>query len=331
VIPDTHEGTTMAEPSGTPRISDLPKYADLPLLEDIGARYSWGTFGLDDDYGTLNLLTPDVVKTALTTVNTGERIGLSLPLHQPDPPLFKREPFQHTITQYGNIFDDRLDSFYPQGSTQWDSFRHHRVRQHGFYGGVTDEPTAGKERLSIHHWGNQGIIGRGVLLDVARQEGYPDGYALDEHPISAEVIAETARKQGTTVHPGDILCIRTGWQASYRSLDRDGRVALSEAQSGVASIGLAADEGIAELLWDWHIAAIAADNPAVEVSPGYPTVGSLHRRVLGCLGIPLGELFDFEQLSARCAVRGRHDFLFVSVPLTLVGGLGSPGNAVAVL
>jgi hypothetical protein len=76
---------------------------------------------------------------------------------------------------------------------------------------------------------------------------------------------------------------------------------------------------------------VAADNPAVEVAPGSPAVGSLHRRLIPLLGIPLGELFDFERLAEACRTRGRADFLLASVPLHLPGGVGSPGNAVAVL
>jgi hypothetical protein len=95
--------------------------------------------------------------------------------------------------------------------------------------------------------------------------------------------------------------------------------------------GLSAAAEMAEVLWDWGVSAVVADNPAVEVSPGSAAIGSLHRRLIPLLGLPLGELFDFEELSVRCAAQHRSSFLFVSVPLNLPGGVGSPGNAVAVL
>lgn len=312
-------------------VTSLPKYADLPRLDDIGANHSWGVFGPDDELGTLNLLDADAVRHATGLVRTGERVALSLPLDQPDPPLFRREPFQHTVTKLGGgMWDDRLDNFFPQGSTQWDSFRHHRVRQHGFYGGVTDDPAAGNPRLSIHHWARGGIVGRGVLLDVAAHLGAAPGYdPLAERPITADELRAVAAAQGTEIRPGDVLCVRTGWLAAYRGLDPAAKAEISAKKSGLFSAGLAADEAIAELLWDWRIAAIAADNPAVEATPGDPAVGSLHRRVLAMLGIPLGELFDFDDLAARLG--DRTEFLFLSVPLSLVGGLGSPGNAVGVV
>ena len=58
--------------------------------------------------------------------------------------------------------------------------------------------------------------------------------------------------------------------------------------------------------------------------------GSLHRRLLPCLGMALGELWNLESLSTRCAEEGRYDFFFVSVPLYLPGGVGSPPNAIAI-
>ena len=312
-------------------VEALPSYCDLPRLDDIGSNHSWGVFGEDDDLGALNLLTPERVRDAMVNVRTGERVSLSLTLNEPDPPLFRRERFVHTIKQFGSMWDDRLDTFFPQGSTQWDGFRHHRVRQHGFYGGVTDDPAAGKERLSIHHWAMTGIVGRGVLVDLAAYLAGDDYDPLAERPITADELRAAVSAQDIEVRPGDVLCIRTGWMGAYRALDPEAKAEVAAKKAGLFSAGLRADEGIAELLWDWHIAAIAADNPAVESTPGDATVGSLHRRVLAMLGIPLGELFDFELLVQKLASEERRDFLFTAVPLALVGGLGSPGNAIAVL
>lgn len=38
--------------------------------------------------------------------------------------------------------------------------------------------------------------------------------------------------------------------------------------------------------------------------------------------MPMGELFTFEELARVCADLGRHEFLFVSVPLNLPGAWG---------
>jgi hypothetical protein len=69
---------------------------------------------------------------------------------------------------------------------------------------------------------------------------------------------------------------------------------------------------------------------AVEVVPPDPRVGSLHRRLIPCLGFAIGELFDFAALAAACHREQRYEFLFASVPLNLTGAVGSPANAVAI-
>ena len=63
--------------------------------------------------------------------------------------------------------------------------------------------------------------------------------------------------------------------------------------------GLRADEAMARLIWNAHPAALCCDNPAVEVVPGDPKVGSLHRRLLPTLGTALGEMFALDELGRR--------------------------------
>ena len=83
-------------------------------------------------------------------------------------------------------------------------------------------------------------------------------------------------------------------------------------------------------MWNSHPAALVADNPAVEMVPGDPKVGSLHRRMIPTLGMALGEFFDFDRLASACRADGRWTFFFVAQPLHLPRGIGSPGNAVAI-
>jgi hypothetical protein len=95
--------------------------------------------------------------------------------------------------------------------------------------------------------------------------------------------------------------------------------------------GLRADEAMARFLWNLRPGALATDNPGFEWAPGSGQDGFLHWRLQPMLGMVMGELLDFETLAARCAELGRHDFLFVAVPLPVPGGLSSPANAIAVL
>ena len=96
-----------------------------------------------------------------------------------------------------NTWDERLDNFYPQGSSQWDGFRHVRCRELGYYGGVTDDPGPGNSRLSIHHWAREGVVGRGVLLDVAASNG-PDFDAFAESTINADDLANPEKRNSAT-------------------------------------------------------------------------------------------------------------------------------------
>jgi kynurenine formamidase len=318
---------------GPRRSRALPRYDELPAIPSSGARHSWGVFGDNDELGTLNLLDDQTVLAAMSEVQSGERISLSLEMAALDPPLYGRNALQHTYSQTGrNIWDDRLDAVFPQAASQWDGLRHVRHREAGFYGGITADPPDMGDRLGVHHWAAQGIIGRGVLLDVGRHlRATSAGYdPFTETPVSATLLSEVADASGVTVRRGDILCLRFGWLSSYRALDQAGRRALAAQGTALRFAGLAADESMAAALWDWHVAAVACDNPAAEVSPGDPRVGSLHQRLIPTLGIAVAELLDFDQLSARCATDGRWTFLLISVPLNVAGAVGSPANAIAI-
>ena len=63
---------------------------------------------------------------------------------------------------------------------------------------------------------------------------------------------------------------------------------------------------------------------------GFRDPGVLHYRTLSLLGLPLGEQFVLDPLAANCAEDKRYEFMLVSVPLHLVGGIASPPNAVAI-
>jgi kynurenine formamidase len=309
----------------------LPAFDDLPVLEGLGLRHAWDAFGPGDQLGTVNLLTPDRVKAASGLVHEGSVFNLVLPLNEIDPPLYGREPLKHTVFAINrNTLDDRLDNFFLQSSSQWDGLRHMKAREFGFWGGHKndDELQPGSGPLGIEHWVEHGLVGRGVLLDVARrleEEGDYDPFV--ERHVTAEELDATARDQGVEIREGDILCIRFGWMGKYRALDAEGKRHMATAHSFV---GLRPDEDMARWIWNHHVAALACDNPAIEASPGDPNIGSLHRRVLPLLGLALGELFDFDRLAVACAADKRWEFLFVAVPLYVPGGVGSPANAIAV-
>jgi kynurenine formamidase len=315
---------------GGTRVSSatLVSFDALPVLEALGLRHAWNA--LDHDLGTLHKMSEQTVQAALTSARSGTVVNLNLPVTEPDPPLFGRSPVEHEVfSSDRNTLDDRLDAFYPQSSSQWDGLRHVRAREHGFFGGWTDEFPAGGGALGIEHWAEHGIVGRGVLLDVVahrRREGR-DYDPLAGETIHADELRDIVVAQRIDLRPGDVLCVRTGWIEAYRALEAEARVAIAQS---VRVSGLAGSEDVARFLWDSHAAAVAADNPTLEVAPGDAAVGSLHRRLIPMLGFAISELLDLERLAGLCAADGRWDFLFVAVPLNVPGGISSPANAVAI-
>jgi hypothetical protein len=305
-----------------------PAYDELPALGDLGLRHSWGVWGDGDRLGTLNRVTDDTVLRALATPTTGRRINLSLPLGLPDPPLYDRPPLQHRVFDRNrNMVEDEIRRLDPQASSQWDSLRHIRARQFGHYGGVAgDDPSV--VALGVDALARHGLVLRGVLVDLPAYWS-AHGRAVDAfggHAVDAGELRLALDWQGTRTSAGDLLLVRTGWLARYRR----GGLAADEL-SMPPSVGLSAAEETARLLWDGGFCAVAADNPAVEVLPGDPAVGSLHRRLIAGLGMPLGELWDLDELAEGCRALGRHTMCLVSVPLNLPGAVASPANALAVL
>lgn len=303
----------------------IPRFADLPAHPVLGLKHAWDVWGRQDNLGTLNHLTPERVVAAAGQVQTGEHFGLCLGLREIDPPLFGREGLrQQVFATSRNDWDERLDVLYPQAGSQWDGFLHVRAREHGFWTGVTADPPQAAGRLGVEHW-HDGIVGRGVLLDVGAHLGLDP---LAGVPVTAEDLCHVAQAQNVRIEPGDLLCLRFGWTTVYRQLSPQDRKDYAVPGATTFS-GLAGSEPMSELLWDWQVAALACDNPAAEVAPGDPAVGSLHRRMLPMLGLPIGELFDFDALAAACRADGRWTFLLAAAPHKLDGSVASPANAVA--
>jgi kynurenine formamidase len=97
------------------------------------------------------------------------------------------------------------------------------------------------------------------------------------------------------------------------------------------SAGIEASREMVAWLWNNQVAAIGTDCPSVEAFPSdFSDEGILHYRTLPLLGLPLGELFVLAPLSEDCAADGRYEFMVVSAPLNVEGGIASPPNAVAI-
>jgi kynurenine formamidase len=319
-------------------MKDLPRFAELPLVGNTQERHAWGAFGERDEIGTVNLLGADQVKQAGKLVRTGKVINLSLPLNYPitlyDMPT--RSGYKHHIEVSRAGRDDYVDNFAMQGSTQWDSLRHIRFREFGYYGGRQDKDLDERRELGIEHWARHGIVGRGILIDVERfMKSRPMSFSANERlAIDGDLLEEIARAEKIDFQVGDILLLRTGWLAWYKRQDSQEREKLRGTlhpdPGGLRCAGLDAAQATAAWMWDHRIAAIAADNPAVEALPVEPGVGFQHRRLIALQGMPLGELWDLDELAEECAADGVYEFMLVSAPLYIPGGVGSPANAYAI-
>ena len=309
-------------------IKPRPACRDLP---DGDAR---GVFGADDVFGCLNLLTPERVRKAAGLVKTGRVFSMNgsvmdWPTSSPFGADTRPAP-KHVVLTFDHMRDDYLDGFYPQGGTQWDHFLHYGdPHSNSFYNDVKEGKTG------MGAWAERGIVGRGVMLDVARwreAQGRPIDWC-ERDTVSASDLESCAKSHGVDIAEGTILVVRFGWQSGYSALSVDGHKRMSAEVKSAYDVKLPGLEGsakIAERLWDWGIAAVGADNPAIEAWP-HTDSAVLHEIVLSRLGIPFGEFWLVDALAAQCAAEKRCEFLVTSAPLNVPDGVGSPANVLAIM
>jgi kynurenine formamidase len=158
------------------------------------------------------------------------------------------------------------------------------------------------------------IVRRGVLVDLVEARGarLPPRYLVERAELEA-----AAESQGVAVRPGDVLLIHTGWGAAWEDPDY------------ISGGGMARSSG--EWAVEHGVYAVGADNMSWDL-PGYvdQVLGhSLpnHTLLLARAGILIFENLLLEDLAAS----GAKEFLFVSLPLKLVGATGSPTRPVAII
>jgi kynurenine formamidase len=323
-------------PMTEPSPDRLPAYDDLPPAVR-GGRSAWGLFGPQDSAGLLNLQTPARIAAAARLIRSGETYSLNAPADVPGPPLFRRGQLRHTVMGSGaRGFDDKLDNYYPQASSQWDSLAHIGYDADQFYNGVTADDITVRARNTIDHWARRGIAGRAVLIDIDLAfGGAGDGFdPASPRAITASDLEAARAAAGVDWQAGDVLLLHTGFLGWYTRQEAEARAAMAE-PGALRAIGLAHDEEMARYLWNAHVAAVASDNPSVEVWPADPSdaafpFGFLHRVLIGQFGMAIGELWWLEDLARSCRRDGRHEMFLTSAPLNVPRGIGSPANALAI-
>lgn len=304
----------------------------MERVRQLGRSLSnWGRWGAEDQRGTLNFVTPHVVRRAVTSVGEGRVFSLGLPLGSDGPQIGQagRVNPLHFVTalhaSYGSPggfhFNDDALLLPLQAATQWDSLAHVYYDEM-LYNGVPASAvtSAGASRNGIDGIGD-GLVTRAVLLDIARLEScprLPPGFAIQpEHLELAE------QRQGVRVERGDALLVRTGHITVFtQDHDREGYMRR------MPGLGLAC----VRWLYEREVAAVATDTSAVEVIPFEdPSVPlPLHLVCIRDMGLTLGEMFYLEDLAQACAADGQWVFLLAAPPLKVKGGLGSPLNPLAV-
>jgi kynurenine formamidase len=305
----------------------------MERVREIATRVSnWGRWGADDERGTLNLITPEKVRSAAACVKRGRVFSLGLPFGAEGPQIGQggRVNPLHVMSALhlgygpdpeGFRYNDDLVVMPLQCATQWDSLAH------VYYGGklYNGAPAAsvtslGAARNSIDRIG-AGVISRGVLLDVARASGVPrlaPGTAI--RPADLE---KAEKAEGVRVESGDVLLVRTG-HLSVFTADGD-RVAYMRQMPGLGV-------ECVEWLHRREVAAVATDTNAVEVIPFEDPTTPLpvHLLCIRDMGLTLGEMFVLDELAEDCAGDGTWEFLFTAPALKVTGGVGSPLNPLAV-
>jgi kynurenine formamidase len=299
-----------------------------PRYRELSEGSAWGVFGAEDQLGCLNLLSAERTAAAAALVRTGQLFSMNAPLDWPSPsfagPTGTRQGPEHVVLEFPGGRDEYLDRFHPQAGTQLDGFLH--VTQPG--SGLAYNGNPGS--VGIEVFAQRGIAGRAVLLDLERWAAAHDEPFdwQQRRSISVAELEACAAWQRVTVDEGTILLLRFGWQSGWDAASEEVRAAAVAVEPPV-SPGLEPSPAMAERLWDWGVALVASDNPAVEA---FPIEGHfLHVDLLVALGIPLGELWLLDALAAECAAQDRYEFLLTCAPLHIRGGIGSTANALAIL
>lgn len=307
----------------------------VEAVHELGRSLSnWGRWGAADEIGTLNFITPARRRAAAELVRTGEvvRCGLNyddqLPWTDPAAAMGRFNPV-HTMTITGNESPDQLGLSYAddeinmplQSGTQWDALAHIHYDGLMYNNRAASEITgSGAGANSIDKVGAE-IVGRGVLLDLARWRGVDRLSSTTS--ITPADLDGCAAAQGVALESGDIVLVRTGhvgyqvahgWENMYQSSP---------------GLGLSC----ARWLHDHDVAAVATDTLAVEAVPSDEAPGlilPLHQVCIRNMGLTFGELFVLDDLGEQCHTENRWEFFFVGAPLPITGAVGSPINPFAV-
>ena len=321
VIPtagDLQNQTPAAPPAGAGR---APRNA-AEYDEMFNKMKNWGRWGPVDQRGAANLITDAKRKQAAALVKSGTSVSLShdyLKDKSADNPL----PFEHVMNR-GLQSDTYRVSYHGYAHSHMDGLCH-MVYQDRTYNGYTRAEAlteSGCVKLGIENLKN-GVITRGILIDIPRLKGVP--YLEPSTPVYIEDIEAWEKKAGVKVGPGDAVFLYTGRWARREKL---GAWELQKNSAGFHS-------SVAPWVKARDVAFIGSD-AVLDVYPelvldanGRDQANAFHILMIAALGVDIFDNLDLEALAQTAARLNRWEFMLTVAPLAVTGGTGSPANPIA--
>ena len=279
---------------------------------------NWGRWGLDDQLGSVNLITPAKRKQAVALARTGETVSLAHTLltEKADD---NSSPFEHTMLR-GNNMDRYAIQYHGYAHSHIDALCHilYREQTYNGYARADVNTDKGCTKLGIQNL-KAGIVTRGVLVDIPRLRNLP--YLEPGTAIYAEDLEAWEKSSGVKIAPGDALLLRTGRWAR--------REKLGPWNVGQSAAGLHAS--VAPWIKARGVSLLGSD-AAEDVTPSMVEGVSLpiHTLMITGLGINLLDNQDLEALGETAARLHRWEFMLTINPMPVSGGTGFPLNALAI-
>lgn len=307
------------------------------LLAD--APKNWGRWGDDDEIGSLNFLTAEEVLRGVAHIKSGKVHTLQRLIGDPkgDPVWPGRSPATRTMimdeatwdspeapSYPGGLHyaDDKIEAFL-QGSTQYDALGHVWYGGQIWNGYDARTTVGGLDKASVEPIAQRGVVGRGVLLDIARFRG-KDNLEPGE-TVTHEDLEACAQAQGHTIEKHDILLLRTNFLKLFFEDEKAFYDNFNEP-------GLTYSPELVNWFHQKEIPNLVTDTIANETTyePESGIALPLHCALMRNLGVTLTEICDLEELAADCAADGQYSFLYAAAPLKVHRATGSPVNPLAI-
>ncbi|MGH9057266.1 MAG: cyclase family protein [Acidimicrobiales bacterium] len=301
---------------------------------------NWGKWGAEDEVGSLNYLTSGEVLKGVRAARQGKVFTLQVVMAKPGgDPVWpgRRGAEKYMVLDEGDWEGDKGPQFpgglhyaddfvtaYLQGSTQYDALGHVWYDGHIWNGYDSRTTIGGLSKASVLPIGERGIVGRGVLIDMARHR---NKQWLDKgETFTHEDLMAAAKAQGVTIDKRSVLVIRTGFIEYFYT------VPAAEFYDGFNEPGLTYSRDLVTWFQDMEIPNLVTDTIANEVTyePGSGVALPLHCALMRNLGVTLTEICHLGKLAEDCAGDGQWDFLYAAAPLKVYNGTGSPVNPVVI-